>query len=138
MAYSNAFSQAISILLYVHVKIENEHYEYLSTKRIAESLNIPAPTAAKVIQKLTAANLLNAKEGANGGMSLAKQVSKISLYDVFQAVEYGNPLFKIHDNYNIKGDIVDNVTRNLKNIVFGAENGMKDIFRNVLLSSLLD
>lgn len=137
MSYSNAFTQAVSILLYVHVKIKDEHYEYLSTKRIAESLNIPAPTATKVIQKLNAANLLSSKTGVDGGMSLVKSIQDTTLFDVFQAVEQGKPLFKVHSGYNISGEVVENAKARLADAVNQAEQSMHNTLRGIYLMDLL-
>jgi len=124
-------------MLYVHVKIQNEHYEYLTTKSIASSLNIPAPTVVKVIQKLNAANLLISKTGVDGGRSLANPISDITLYDVFVAVEQNNPLFKTHTKYNISGDVVDGAKANLSDAIQQAEDSMHDILKGISLMDLL-
>lgn len=94
MAYSNAMFQALSILIFIHIKSEENLYEYLSTRRISELLNIPVPTTAKVLGKLTAAGLTHAKEGAKGGILLAKPISEITFLEVFNAIEQEKPLFK--------------------------------------------
>lgn len=137
MSYSTAFSQAVSIMLYVHVKIKDEHFEYLSTKRIAESLNIPAPTATKVIRKLNAAGLLNSKIGNDGGMSLTRDIKDITLFDVFTAVEQGKPLFRVHTNYNISGEIVENAKGKLLNAIKVAEETMCKSLKSTTLMDLL-
>lgn len=137
MSYSNAFTQAVSILLYVYVKTKDEHYEYLSTKRIAESLNIPAPTATKVIQKLNAAHLLNSKTGVDGGMSLVKPIQDITLYEVFQVVEQGKPLFKVHSEYNVSGEVVENAKKKLADAINQAETSMHNALKDVCLMDLL-
>lgn len=137
MSYSTAFSQAVSIMLYVYVKIKDEHFEYLSTKRIAESLNIPAPTATKVIRKLNAAGLLNSKIGNEGGMSLTRSIKDITLYDVFMAVEQGKPLFRVHTNYNISGENVENAKGKLLNAIEATEETMCKSLKRITLMDLL-
>ncbi|MCC8122327.1 MAG: Rrf2 family transcriptional regulator, partial [Oscillospiraceae bacterium] len=83
MAYSTATFQAVSILLFIHFKSEEGLYDYLSTRTISDMLNIPAPTAVKVLHKLNAAGLTHTKEGAKGGILLAKPISEITLLEVF-------------------------------------------------------
>ncbi len=137
MSYSTAFSQAVSIMLYVSVKIKDEHFEYLSTKRIAESLNIPVPTATKVIRKLNAAGLLDSKIGIDGGMSLTRNIKDITLYDVFIAVEQGKPLFRVHTNYNISGEVVENAKQRLLNAIDMTEKNMCKSLKSITLMDLL-
>lgn len=137
MSYSTAFSQAVSIMLYVSVKIKDEHFEYLSTKRIAESLNIPVPTATKVIRKLNAAGLLDSKIGIDGGMSLTRDIKDITLYDVFIAVEQGKPLFRVHTNYNISGGVVENAKQRLLNAIDMTEENMCKSLKSITLMDLL-
>lgn len=137
MSYSTAFSQAVCIMLYVHTKIKDEHFEYLSTKRIAESLNIPTPTATKVIRKLNEAGLLNSKTGIDGGMSLTKGIENITLYDVFKAVEQGKPLFRVHTSYNISGERVEHAKKNLLNAIEQTEESMCKSLKGVTLMDLL-
>lgn len=137
MSYSTAFSQAVSIMLYVSVKIKDEHFEYLSTKRIAESLNIPVPTATKVIRRLNAAGLLDSKIGIDGGMSLTKNIKDITLYDVFIAVEQGKPLFRVHTNYNISGEVVENAKQRLLSAIDKTEENMRKSLESITLMDLL-
>lgn len=137
MSYSTAFSQAVSIMLYVSVKIKDEHFEYLSTKRIAESLNIPVPTATKVIRRLNAAGLLDSKIGIDGGISLTKNIKDITLYDVFIAVEQGKPLFRVHTNYNISGEVVENAKQRLLSAIGKTEENMRKSLESITLMDLL-
>ncbi|MDU5950688.1 hypothetical protein GNQ08_19665 [Paenibacillus macerans] len=52
---------------------------FLSTKVISEQLNIPVPTTVKVIRNLSNAKLTVTKEGAKGGIMLAKAFNGITL-----------------------------------------------------------
>lgn len=138
MAYSNAMFQALSILIFIHFKSEESLYEYLSTKKISELLNIPVPTTVKVLSKLTAAGLTHAKEGAKGGILLAKPVSEITFLDVFYAIEQEKPLFKTQlDCY---GD--DEEVKALKEKGIGylkdAEYAMKESLEKITLMDVIN
>ena len=137
MAYSTATFQAASILLFIHFKSEEGLFEYLSTKTISEMLNIPVPTAVKLLSKLSAAGLTHTKEGAKGGILLAKPVSDITFFDVFDAMEQEKPLFKVQYDFNFEygelGSIVEKGVRCLRD----AENVMKLSLKKTTLLDLI-
>ncbi|ASA23318.1 RrF2 family transcriptional regulator [Paenibacillus donghaensis] len=138
MAYSTALSHGISILLYVHGITEENCCNYLSTKVISEQLNIPVPTTVKVIRNLNNAGLTVAKEGAKGGILLAKPLAEISLLDVFLAVEPGRTLFKLHTEVAVQGMKVDAVIHKVSDRLQAAETAMQDYLRQVQLTDLLE
>lgn len=137
MAYSSAFSQAIAILLHISIKTEKCMYEFLSTKDISEHLNIPVPTAIKVLKNLNAAGITITKEGAKGGILLAKSPSEFTLLDVFLAMEQGRPLFKKHLNLNVDNALVDNLKQKVSACLQDAEVAMKDSLKKVTLYDLM-
>lgn len=137
MAYSQAFAQAISILAYIASKIEDHGYEFVSTKQIAESLNIPVPTASKVLRSLTDAGLTVTKEGAKGGLLLGKHPADISVLEIFTALERNKPLFKVPPKANIEGEKVEKITANIMACLASAEEGMKKSLEGSTLKDLL-
>ena len=112
-------------------------YEYLSTKTISEMLNIPAPTAVKVLNKLHAAGITHTKEGAKGGILLARPISGITFLDVFNAVEQGKSLFKVHHDFNIEYEELDVIKEKGIRCLQDAENAMKASLDGVSLLDLL-
>ncbi|MFB5268522.1 RrF2 family transcriptional regulator [Paenibacillus enshidis] len=138
MAYSTALSQGISILLFIHAMAEERCYSYLSTKVISEQLNIPVPTTAKVIRNLNSAQLTIAKEGAKGGIMLARPLSEITFFDVFLAVEPGKALFKIHTDVNLQGQQVDEVKQKIVDHLSAAELAMQESLKEMKLTDLLE
>lgn len=137
MAYSNAMFQGISILLYIHVKIEEGLYDYLSTRSISETLNIPAPTAVKVLNKLNAAGLTHTKEGAKGGILLSKPVHMITLLDVFTAIEQEKPLFKVQYKYDFEYEALESILASGISALKDAEAAMKASLGKTTLANLL-
>jgi len=138
MAYSTALSQGISILLYIHGITEENCYNFLSTKVISEQLNIPVPTTVKVIRNLNNAKLTIAKEGAKGGILLAKPLSEITLLDVFLAVEPGKELFKLHTDVTLQGKQVDEVKHKIIDTLQTAELTLQNYLKEVRLADLLE
>lgn len=137
MSYSTAFSHGISILLYVHMKTYEEMYDYLSTKKIAEEINVPVPTVVKVIRSLIAEGLISTKEGAKGGIALSKSAKDITLLDIFLAVEKGNPLFKWHTNFKMKNIQVDKLIDKVLYSANEAETAMHKSLAKVTLEDLV-
>ncbi len=71
--------------------------EGLSSEYIASSININAVLVRKELSRLRKANLIETKEGKNGGSSLACSPKKITLADVYKAT-YEKPLFNHSKN----------------------------------------
>jgi Rrf2 family protein len=137
MAYSTATFQAVSILGLIHFESEDGLCEYLSTKAISEKLNIPAPTAAKILNKLNSAGLTQSKEGAKGGVLLAKPISEITLLDVFNAVERGKPLFKMYRDLDFENEDLARLMEKSMECLRGADDAMKASLGRASLLDLL-
>lgn len=58
-----------------------------SAKEIADTYSIPLPLLAKVLQKLTKAQLTQSLAGTNGGYRLARDASKISALEVIRTID---------------------------------------------------
>ena len=61
--------------------------EPLSTRRLAEFYDLPAPYLAKVLNWLLRAGVLTATSGPRGGFRLARPASEITAAEVVEAVE---------------------------------------------------
>lgn len=138
MAYSTATYQAAAILLYIHFKTEEETYDYLATKKIAEMLNIPTPTVVKIISKLNGAGLIQTKEGAKGGNLLTRKIADITMLDVFMAVEPGKALFKTQASFAIEYDGLDAIIQKGVACLTNAEAAMKESLKSVTLLDLIE
>lgn len=136
MAYSTAFSQAISILLLIHEKMEEFRFEFVSTKTISECLKIPAPTVVKTLKSLNVAGITTTKEGAKGGVLLTKPISGITLLDVFLAIEHGTLLFKTQLDFFIENQRIDYIKSKINNCLQDAEKAMKESLKNTTLAEL--
>ncbi|MCX7834790.1 MAG: Rrf2 family transcriptional regulator [bacterium] len=64
-----------------------EANEPLTTRKVAETHNIPMAFLHKVVSNLVRAKLLDTKRGVGGGMVISKQLEEISLYDIVLAIE---------------------------------------------------
>lgn len=64
-----------------------ESNEPLTTRKIAETQNIPIAFLHKVVSNLVRAKLLETKRGVKGGIAIAKTPQEINLYDIIKAIE---------------------------------------------------
>ncbi len=58
-----------------------------SARDLADASHLPAPTVNKLLKKLSQARLLTSQRGVNGGYTLAKDPSQISVAEVINALE---------------------------------------------------
>jgi FeS assembly SUF system regulator len=58
-----------------------------NARDLAEITKLPLPTATKVLKQLLQSGLLTSHRGINGGYSLAKEPSEISLEEIIAAIE---------------------------------------------------
>jgi Rrf2 family protein len=82
---SAASIYAIRAALFVAVA-DLEPEAYLSTRRIAESLEVPFPFLTKALQGLTRSGILVSQRGAGGGVALGRPSSRITVFEIIASV----------------------------------------------------
>ena len=58
-----------------------------SAREMAERHNLPQPMVANILKSLTAAGLLTSTRGAQGGYTLARDASRVSLAELVEALD---------------------------------------------------
>ena len=89
------------------------------------------------MNKLSAVGLTVTKEGAKGGILLAKPISDITFLEVFNAVEQGTSLFKFQHDFNIEYDGLDSIIEKGTRCLQDAEDAMKKSLGKVTLLDLI-
>lgn len=82
---SKASKYAISAVLYLTNNSSAEHK--LSSKEIADSIEIPAPFLAKTMQQLTKKGIISSIKGPHGGFYLSEKNLKKTLFDIIECVD---------------------------------------------------
>lgn len=67
--------------------------DWISSSHLARSININPVLVRKELVLLKAKNLIESKEGKNGGVRLGKAASKIKLSDIFDLVKGDDYVF---------------------------------------------
>ena len=137
MSYSLSFTKSILVVIFISDKIRQKQFEYLSTSDISKYLSIPKPTLVKILQNLNSANIIETKEGKNGGIRLMKEPSKITVLEIFEAMEKGKPLFQT--SYSILADAKrpDIAQKSIESILTNAENNFKNELSKKTIAEIL-
>ena len=126
MSYSLSFTKSILVVIFISDKIRQKQFEFLSTADISKYLSIAKPTLVKILQNLNSANIIETKEGKQGGIRLMKKPSDITVLDILEATEKGKPLFQTSFNIMAEGKRPDNAQESIKHILSSAENKLKN------------
>ena len=137
MSYSLAFSQAIFTVIFVGDKVRQGIYDFVSTQELSTSLNIPRPTAVKILGSLAGAGIVETREGARGGVRLARPPHGVSLLDIFAAVESGKPLFRQDYHMRVTGDKPTRAQQAVSAVLGEAEAAMKARLAQTTIADLL-
>jgi len=82
---SNTCKYALRALIYLG-KFSRED-KRIGIKKISEDLQLSSPFLGKILQSLVKQKLLVSTKGPNGGFSLAKKASDISLWEIVTKVD---------------------------------------------------
>ena len=137
MSYSLSFTKSILVVIFISDKIRQNQFEFLSTADISKYLSIPKPTLVKILQNLHTANIIETKEGKNGGIRLLKDPSKITVLEIFEAMEKGKPLFQTSFNILAEGKRPSNAQKSIKNILTDAENQLRNELSKKTIEEIL-
>jgi Rrf2 family protein len=137
MSYSLSFTKSILVVIFISDKIRRGQFEFLSTAEISKYLSIPKPTLVKILQNLNVANIIETKEGKQGGIRLIKDPSQITVLEIFEAMEKGKPLF--HTSFNIlaEGKRPNNAQLSIKKILADAEDQLKNELAKKTIAEIL-
>ena len=86
MSVNTRFSTAVHVLAVLGY-LEKQGVDLVSSGMIARSVNTNAVVIRNLIRALKKAGLVNSKEGKGGGVFLTKTPAKISLQEIYAAVE---------------------------------------------------
>jgi Rrf2 family protein len=137
MSYSLSFSQSLFIMVFVASKIAQKEYEFISTQQIADKLNIPPSTSSVILRRLKKAGLIEAREGVNGGVRLAKLPEQITVLDIFNAVEQSGAMFPTIINVVKVDERATRAQQSILSVLVNAENEMKHSLQAVTVKDLM-
>lgn len=119
-------SDAASLALHATVFLASNPDSRLSNRQIASGLHVSETHLSKVLQRLTKTGLVKSNRGPKGGFMLGKKGAKVSLLNVFEAIEgpfvskhciLGTPI--CDENNCILGDMLKSIERQLYDYLSG-------------------
>lgn len=137
MSYSLSFTKSILVVIFISDKIRQKQFEFLSTADISKYLSIPKPTLVKILHNLNVANIIETKEGKQGGIRLMKNPNKITVLEILEAMEKGKPLFQTSFNILAEGKRPNKAQQSIKNILTDAENQLKNKLSKKTIAEIL-
>jgi Rrf2 family protein len=98
--------------------------EGYSSSYVASSVNTHAVFLRRILRDLVAAGLVRAREGRSGGYRLARPPTRITLADVYRAVEPEGPLTPSPADPNVRCPVGAGMRAAFLETARAAENGL--------------
>ena len=125
------------VVIYVADKVEQGYFDFVPTKELSRDLNIPRPSAVKILNALSKAGIIETREGAKGGVRLGVAASELSMLDVFEAIESGRALFHKNYQFGVVGDKPERARQAVDAVLGSAEDAMKDALKGGSIADFL-
>ena len=136
MQISSRFTIAVHIL--ICIETFKEDYK-ITSDFLASSVNVNPGVIRRLLQQLKKAGIINVKRGS-GGAYIEKPLDKITLLDVYNAVECidnGN-LFHFHENPNSRCPVGRNIHSVLDRRLDSIQQAMEREMSSVTLQDIAD
>jgi Rrf2 family protein len=122
----------------VHVLAAIAHYERAFTSEIlAGSVNANPVFVKRILVKLSKAKLAKTTVGKSGGYDLARSPKRISLFDIYSAVNPPNA-FAIHTYPESKGCVVSrHIKEVMSDVLVGTQKAVDSDLRRTTLADVV-
>lgn len=134
MSISSRFAVGIHILTLIELNKEG----VTSSDFLASSVNTNPAVIRKLMGMLKKAGLIEVHPGI-AGAKLAKELSDITLFDVYKAVNVvqEKELFTVHDNPNPNCPVGRNIQDTIEPLFTAAQLAMEKVLKNVTLEDVV-
>jgi len=135
MSISSRFSVGIHILSLLEVNKEVVN----SSEYIAKSVNTNPVVIRKIMGLLKNAGLVNVRPGV-AGAELSRELSEITLFDIYKAVNAANEkeLFSIHENPNPDCPVGINLQATIEPIFALAQLALEKVLREITMADVVN
>ena len=134
MSISSRFAVGIHILALIELNKEGT----TSSEFLASSVNTNSAVIRKLMGMLKKSGLIEVKPGV-AGAKLSKELSDITLFDVYKAVNVvqEKELFSVHENPNPKCPVGRNIQNTIEPLFTSAQLAMEKMLRSVTLEDVV-
>ena len=105
-----------------------------SSREVADEMSIPRDYLIQLAQLLRNAGIIHARPGKNGGYTLAKDASNISMLDVFNALQNDRPRAEHKDDLQQASDLLQDITAACSK----AEHEIAEYMSSITVQMLID
>lgn len=134
MKFKAGIEQSLYILLILG-RIPRDHF--ITSEDISTRLKLSPSYTKKLMKLLVHEGLLISSTGKNGGFSLAKPLSELTLSNVFDAIEGRGALYNDTDLLsNLTGENSSSKKCSIKLVMDTIEDGWKSLLKQVNLKQL--
>lgn len=134
MQFSSRMTIAVHILLAI---AEFADKEKTTSTFLAQSVNVHPVIIRNTLGKLKAAGIVHVRAG-EGGATLANDPQKITLLNIFEAVEKEEDLFHFHEHPNPQCPVGKNMHAILDQRLISIQNAMRKEMRAITLQDLIN
>lgn len=132
-----AVNTQFSIAVHVMAGIGYQQGRCVTSAQLAQSVNTSPSFVRRVLAKLSSAGLVHATTGAGGSCRLARDPAKISLLDIYRAVD-APKVFAIHRYREEKACPVScNIKRAMGKVLGKTQKSMEVSLGNISLSEVI-
>ena len=110
--------------------------DFVSTRQLADDLNIPAPNLARLLRGLNRAQIVETREGSRGGVRLAQPPERVTLLAVVDAIEQNRPLFRSDSTPRVTGPTPERRQAALRASLNSAEQAMRASLQGVTVADI--
>jgi len=135
MQITSRFTKAIHLLTAIEV-FKNDYK--VTSDFLASSINTNPVVVRRLLQQLKSADLIEVARGS-GGTTLKKKPAKITLYDVYRAVDCieNGELFHFHEAPNPKCPVGRNIHAVLDSRLMKMQKALEDEMKRTSLEDIL-
>lgn len=109
----------------------------LTSEQLSESVNTNPAFVKRILAKISKASLIRTYSGKAGGCELAKRPDKITLLDVYRAVE-APMTFAVHDYPVNRGcEISSNIKHVMGDVADGAQRAFEQELKKTTIADVL-
>lgn len=133
MAANSRFAVAVHALVLMGTSGD----EFLSSDYIAGSVNTNPVVIRRILSSLRHAGLLESQAGVQGGLRLARAPERISLADIYAALDLGG-VMAVHENApNSKCIVSRNIKPVFSSVLHSAEKAVAGVLAEKSLADLI-
>ena len=133
-------SSRFTIAIHVLVCIETFKDEYkITSDFLASSVNVNSVVIRRLLQQLKRAGIISVARGS-GGAKIEKPLDKITLLDIYHAVECveEGQLFHFHENPNLACPVGRSIHTMLDTKLEEIQKAMEDKMQSISLQDILE